>query len=112
MANSKGNRRRFGSVRKLASGRWQARYRDPLTGQLRAAKETFETKTDADIALTLIEADISRDKWTDPDADKANFGEFATAWLKDRKSAGCRSGIADGPRPPESGGTLQWQAVR
>jgi integrase len=85
MANSKGNRRRFGSVRKLASGRWQARYRDPLTGQLRAAKETFETKTDADLALTLIEADISRGKWSDPDADKVNFGEFATAWLKDRK---------------------------
>ncbi|SOD76772.1 hypothetical protein SAMN06272781_4627 [Streptomyces sp. 1222.2] len=35
MANKKGRRRSFGSVRQLPSGRWQVRYRDPETGQLR-----------------------------------------------------------------------------
>ncbi|MEV5416136.1 tyrosine-type recombinase/integrase [Streptomyces albogriseolus] len=87
MANNQGRRRRFGSVRQLKSGRWQARYRDPNTGQLRGAEETYATKTDAEIALTHIEADITRGQWNDPDAGKVLFGEYATAWLKDRKLA-------------------------
>ncbi|WP_346768569.1 hypothetical protein [Streptomyces sp. R301] len=49
MANRKGRRRRFGTVRQLASGRWQARYRDPLSGETKAAPQTFATKTDADV---------------------------------------------------------------
>ncbi|MFF7330888.1 tyrosine-type recombinase/integrase [Streptomyces sp. NPDC008150] len=87
MANSQGRRRRFGSVRQLKSGRWQARYRDPATGQLRGAEETYATKTDAEVALTHIEADITRGQWSDPDAGKVHFGEYASAWLKDRKLA-------------------------
>lgn len=87
MANSQGRRRRFGSVRQLKSGRWQVRYRDPNTGQLRSAEETYATKTDAEVALTHIEADITRGQWADPDAGKVQFGEYATAWLKDRKLA-------------------------
>ncbi|SOD85873.1 tyrosine-type recombinase/integrase [Streptomyces sp. Ag109_G2-15] len=85
MANKQGKRRRFGSVRQLKSGRWQVRYRDPNTGQLRSAEETYATKTDAEVALTLIESDITRGQWSDPDAGKVRFGEYATAWLKDRK---------------------------
>lgn len=42
MANQKGKRRRFGSVRKLPSGRFQARYPGP-DGLLRSAPETFPT---------------------------------------------------------------------
>ncbi|MEU6253222.1 hypothetical protein [Streptomyces sp. NPDC047043] len=87
MANNQGKRRRFGPVRKLNSGRWQARYRDPHTGQLRSAEETYATKTDAEVALTHIEADITRGQWNDPDAGKVHFGQYATAWLKDRKLA-------------------------
>lgn len=77
MANSQGRRRRFGSVRQLKSGRWQVRYRDPNTGQLRSAEQTYATKTDAEVALTVIEADISRGQWSDPDAGKVQFGEYA-----------------------------------
>ena len=29
MANAKGRRRRFGALRQLPSGQWQARYRGP-----------------------------------------------------------------------------------
>ncbi|MEU1365717.1 tyrosine-type recombinase/integrase [Streptomyces sp. NPDC005803] len=87
MANKKGNRRRFGSVRQLRSGRWQARYRDPATGQLRSAEQTYATKTDADLALTHIEADISRGQWEDPDKGAVPFTEYADAWLRDRKLA-------------------------
>jgi hypothetical protein len=35
----------FGTVRKLLSGRWQARYRDSC-GRIIAAPSTFPTKTD------------------------------------------------------------------
>ncbi|MEV5162734.1 tyrosine-type recombinase/integrase [Streptomyces sp. NPDC053728] len=87
MANKKGIRRRFGSVRQLRSGRWQARYRDPATGQLRSAEQTYATKTDADVALTHIEADISRGQWEDPDKGAVPFTAYADAWLRDRKLA-------------------------
>lgn len=87
MANRKGNRRRFGSVRQLKSGRWQARYRDPVTGQLRSAEQTYATKTDAEVALTHIEADISRGQWEVPDKQAVPFAEYADAWLRDRKLA-------------------------
>ncbi|MFI1519518.1 tyrosine-type recombinase/integrase [Kitasatospora cineracea] len=85
MANSKNNRRRFGSARQLPSGRWQIRYPDPVTGQLRPGEKTYDTKTDAEIALTVLEAAIVEDRWTDPDAGKVKFGEFADKWLKERK---------------------------
>ncbi|MEV6210617.1 site-specific integrase [Kitasatospora sp. NPDC051914] len=84
MANTKGNRRRFGSVRQLPSGRWQARYRHPVTGQLRSAEQTYPTKTDAELALTLIEADMARGQLKDPDAGQVNFGDYADTWLRER----------------------------
>lgn len=87
MANKKGQRRAFGSVRQLPSGRWQVRYRDPETGQLRPAEKTYPTKTEAQIALAQIEADVTRGQWSDPDAGAVNFAEYATAWLRDRNLA-------------------------
>ncbi|MEU5110144.1 tyrosine-type recombinase/integrase [Streptomyces longwoodensis] len=87
MANKKGQRRSFGSVRQLKSGRWQVRYRDPETGLLRPAEKTYPTKSDAQVALAQIEADITRGQWSDPDAGAVNFEEYATAWLRDRKLA-------------------------
>ncbi|MFF7158634.1 hypothetical protein [Streptomyces sp. NPDC008139] len=60
MANAKGNRRRFGSVRQLRSGRWQIRYPHPDTGLMRPGEKTYPSKTDAEIALSLSEADLTR----------------------------------------------------
>lgn len=81
----KNNRRRFGSVRQLPSGRWQVRYYDPVTGERRPDEKTYATKTDAEVRLSQLEADISRDVWSDPDAGCVPFGEFAERWLKERK---------------------------
>jgi hypothetical protein len=40
----------------------------------RAALQTFATKTDADVWLTMKDAEIHRGDWIDPDAGKILFG--------------------------------------
>ena len=75
-------KRRFGRVRKLPSGRYQARYPGP-DGVDRAAPQTFATKTDADVWLTMKEAEIHRGDWIDPDAGRILFGTYADTWLND-----------------------------
>lgn len=76
-------RRQFGRVRKLPSGRWQARYPDP-NGQLRPAPDTFPTRREAEVFLSLMEADLRRGDWRDPDAGSVNFLEYAESWIKER----------------------------
>lgn len=84
MAARKPQRRReFGTTRQLPSGRWQARYWAP-DGSRRTAPETFATKTDAQDWLTLTKADIQRNHWTDPDAGKVSFEEYALRWVDER----------------------------
>jgi len=83
MGNTKGRRRRFGSVRQLRSGQWQARYRGP-DGIMRPADQTFSTKTEAEQWLTRTEADILDDDWIDPDAGLVSFAEYAVAWIEER----------------------------
>ncbi|MFF5537292.1 tyrosine-type recombinase/integrase [Streptomyces cinerochromogenes] len=84
MAGRKPQRRReFGTVRKLSSGRWQARYLGP-DGQRYTAPETFDTKSDAQEWLNLTRADIERNQWRDPDAGAVNFKRYALRWLKER----------------------------
>ncbi|MFD9970580.1 tyrosine-type recombinase/integrase [Streptomyces sp. NPDC059011] len=85
MANRKGKRRRFGSVRKLPSGRFQARYPGP-DGLMRSAPETFPSQTDADRWLVRKEAEIIDGRWKNPD-DKVLFGVYADAWFKERDYA-------------------------
>ncbi|MBG0827555.1 site-specific integrase [Planomonospora sp. ID67723] len=81
--NNKGHRRRFGAVRKLPSGRFQARYAGP-DGVERTAPQTFPSKTDAEIWLTRKEAEIHEQEWTDPDAGKIAFRDYATSWMSER----------------------------
>jgi integrase len=75
--------RSFGSIRKLPSGRWQARYRGP-DGLLRSAPHTFDRKTDASKWLALTEAELLGGGWTDPDAGRVPFLVYATAWIDER----------------------------
>jgi integrase len=76
-------KRRFGRIRKLPSGRWQARYRGP-DGIDRPAPRTFPTKRDAQVWLMKIEADILDDEWTDPDLGRTVFGDYARSWIDER----------------------------
>jgi integrase len=83
MGNTKGHRRRFGSVRQLASGQWQARYRGP-DGLMRPAGKTFPTKGAAEQWLTLTEAEMLTGDWIDPDAGLIPFAEYAATWIDER----------------------------
>ena len=83
MAAPKRARRRFGAIRKLPSGHYQARYRAP-DGLERNAPTTFDTKTDAEIWLSQIQADLTRGDWTDPYAGAVGFEEYALRWVAER----------------------------
>ncbi|MFG2060464.1 tyrosine-type recombinase/integrase [Micromonospora sp. NPDC048871] len=81
--NTKGRKRRFGSVRKLPSGAWQARYTAP-DGLPRKAPSTFDTKRAAEQWLVETEAEMLRGEWLDPDAGKITLSEYADRWMRER----------------------------
>lgn len=87
---NKEGHRRFGNIRRLPSGRYQATYLGP-DGQRRNAPETYERKGDADKALSLIEAQIARGEWTDPDRGKVKLADYAAAWIDERPGLRPRS---------------------
>ncbi|TDC38300.1 site-specific integrase [Micromonospora sp. 15K316] len=74
---------RFGSVRKLPSGAWQARYAGP-DGLPRKAPNTFDTKRAAEQWLVETEAEMLRGEWLDPDAGKITLTEYADRWMRER----------------------------
>ena len=76
-------KRRFGRVRRLPSGRWQARYNGP-DGIDRPAPRTLASKTDAERWLALTEAEIVRGDWIDPDAGRVPFIQYARSWVAER----------------------------
>jgi integrase len=87
------SKRRFGSVRVLPSGRWQARYTGPdgrpYTARTEAGRPlTFATRGDADKWLTLREADILRGAWLPPapaaPEPPVTLRAYADAWLAGR----------------------------
>ncbi len=92
-------KRYFGNVRKLPSGRWQARYTGP-DDRVYSAKTpegkplTFQTKALADGWLAKVRADIERGTWVSPDRAKPvapkMFREYADAWLPSRRVKGGR----------------------
>ena len=73
------SRRRFGSVRRLPSGRWQVRYRTS-DGRQHTAPETFATKADASRHLAQVETDLRRGQWSDPRLGRTTFAEWADRW--------------------------------
>src|SRR4029450_11137153 len=72
-------RRRFGAVRRLPSGRWQARYRTN-DGRQHMAPKTFATKTEATRHLAQVETDLSRGQWAAPRLGRTTFAAWAARW--------------------------------
>jgi integrase len=78
-------RRDFGSVRRLPSGRWQARYPDG-SGTYRS--KSFPTRGDASRHLARIRTDMDRGDWFDPDAGREALESYSTRWLTTRRVKG------------------------
>ena len=73
----------FGNVRKLPSGRWQARYTVPGTTTTVRAPATFDTKQDALQWLSTVRADLVRGAWLPSDS-AVTFRTYAATWLEHR----------------------------
>lgn len=100
-------RRDFGSVRRLPSGRWQARYRD-RSGMRIPAEETFATRGDAAAWLARAQSDQDRGVFIDPRAGRITLEAFAERFLAERVLADRTSetyrGLLDGHVLPTLGG--------
>ena len=83
-------RRRFGMIRKLPSGRWQATFKGP-GGRRQSAPHTFATRADADRWLVAAEIDISRGTWLNQKEGQVPFGRYAKQWIEDNPRLGPRS---------------------
>lgn len=93
MAKREQSRRYFGSVRRLPSGRYQARYTGP-DGRTYAARTpegrplTFDAKGDAEAWLSLRHAEILRGAWlppAEPAPAPTTVRAYADAMLADRE---------------------------
>jgi integrase len=51
---------------------------------MRSGTDTYERKSDAERALSLIEAQIIKGEWTDPDRGKAKVKDYAETWISQR----------------------------
>jgi integrase len=83
-------RRRFGQIRRLPSGKYQASFIPPGGGKRQNAPNTFVTKTDARAWLTKVEADLSRGTWLNEELGHQAFGAYARAYLRDNPKIGPR----------------------
>ena len=70
----------FGSLTRLPSGRYRARYTGP-DGLRRSAPVTFATKTAAEDWLARTRADMSRDQWTAPERGLVTLAEYGLVTL-------------------------------
>lgn len=74
------SKRQFGTVRKLPSGRWQARYPDG-SGRKVPADRTFPTKADAARFLASVQTDMARGQFLDPREGKITLAQWSDEWL-------------------------------
>ncbi len=88
------SQRRFGALRKLPSGRWQARYWSPGGSRI-TADRTFATKTEASLFLEQVEVDQRRGVWHDPAAARStSVRDWAWRWF-DQHAASLRTSTVD-----------------
>ena len=85
---SKSRRRQHGSIRRLPSGRFQARHTD---GSGHRHQKTFDSRIEANSFLSLEHADQLRGTWIDPSAGSVILKEFASEWLRQKFDLGPRT---------------------
>lgn len=79
----KQSRASFGSVRRLPSGRYQARYTDRQMNR-HTAPQTFATKTAAEDWLATVRADVVRGTWRAPERGAITLADYARSHLATR----------------------------
>lgn len=70
---------RFGGVRQLKSGRFQARYR--RDGRTYTAPDTFDTEEDAWAWLTTVEASVVLGQWRPANRSTTTLDNYAAKWI-------------------------------
>lgn len=84
MPNNKGERRRFGSIRRLPSKRYQASYVGPDLAR-HTAPTTFEAREDAEAWLTARRREVERGDWRPPSRERPQtLRDYADRWLAER----------------------------
>jgi Phage integrase, N-terminal SAM-like domain len=76
------SRRQFGSVEKMPSGPYRARYH--YDGAWLSAPRTFSTKADANPWLSGAQTDLGRGIWVAPQPERQSLQSYAEGWLKAR----------------------------
>lgn len=83
-------RRRFGFIRRLPSGKFQASFIDP-DGRRQNGPETYRSEADAARYLDRVERDIKRGFWTpDEGLGRRTLGECCEAYLEENPRVGQR----------------------
>lgn len=86
--------RRFGSIRRLASGRSQALYEHRLLGRQFSA--TFDTRLQAETWLTEQQAHLRSGEWHNPAGTHLRLTDFFIPWLTGRALAPRTRELYDG----------------
>jgi integrase len=92
-----GHNRGVAWAEKLPSGRYRGLYRD-AHGKKRSVGETFTHKARAERAAATVEAKVRRSLWSDPDAARRTWGEWADEWWPTRSVAGSTERVDKGRR--------------
>jgi len=74
-------RRDFGSIRKLPSGKYQARYTHPHTGMRHTARDTYPLKGDANAWLVAQQSAIMQGTWKDTASTRSTLGDYGLQWI-------------------------------
>ena len=83
-------RRKFGNVRRLPSGKWQASYLGP-DGERHAAEVTFPSEVDAERYLAMTARQIRSGEWTDlRQLGRRTLRECCEAYLDENPRVGRR----------------------
>jgi hypothetical protein len=77
------SRRTFGTIRRLPSGRWRARFTDH-NGRQKTARQTFATKAEAGRWLSRTQSEMERGQFVDPKVGKELLSDYAALWLSTR----------------------------
>ena len=80
-------RRAWGTVRRLPSGRYQARYPD-ASGKQVSAPHTFATKADGNRWLAKAQTEMDSGRWANPKAGKETLKVYGTTTLVEPDALG------------------------